>query len=448
MQRAFVLDKNRKPLMPCHPARARKLLRQGRAAVYRLQPFTIILIICEGGEVQPVELKVDPGSRTTGITIVINGELHRKVVWGCNLHHRGLPIKSALEGRRALRRGRRTRNTRYRKPRFDNRTRASGWLPPSIRSRVDNVAHWSQRIAQICPLTSTHVETVRFDLQKLEHPEISGNEYQQGTLFGYEIREYLLEKWGRVCIYCGAENVRLEIDHIVPKSRSGSNRVSNLTICCHKCNQRKGNTSLQEFLKEKPCTLKKIQHKAKRSLADAAAVNASRYAVGHALKSLQIPTSFWSGGRTKFNRCAQSYPKDHWIDAACVGETGQNVSMPRRMSILEIHATGRGSRQSCRVNKYGFPRTTGKKNKIVRGFKTGDLIKAVVPKGKHTGTYLGRVAVRSSGSFNIKTKTRMIQGISWKHCRLLQSANGYNYTTKEEQRFLPPLKEGVSALSN
>ena len=193
--------------MPCHPARARRLLKQKKAAVYRLKPFTIILFNREGGKTQHVLLKIDPGSKTTGIAIVIHGQSILKVVWASHLHHRGMAIKSALASRRAIRRGRRFRNTRYRKPRFDNRTRPKGWLPPSIRSRVENVYHLGLRLQKHCPLTNIQVETVRFDMQKLQNPEITGVEYQKGTLFGYELREYLLEKW-KSQRFCLNQNLR------------------------------------------------------------------------------------------------------------------------------------------------------------------------------------------------------------------------------------------------
>ncbi|MBI5345890.1 MAG: RRXRR domain-containing protein, partial [Chlamydiae bacterium] len=74
MQRAFVLDKNKERLMPCHPARARKLVKKGKATIYWLYPFTIILKEREGGNVQPVEVKIDPGSRITGIALVLIGK--------------------------------------------------------------------------------------------------------------------------------------------------------------------------------------------------------------------------------------------------------------------------------------------------------------------------------------------------------------------------------------
>ena len=132
MQKVFVLNQNKQPVMPCSPARARQLLKKGKAAVYRLKPFTIILRHLVEGDLQPVELKLDPGSKVTGIALVCN----KKVIWAANLHHRGATIKNAVESRRAIRRGRRFRKTRYRMARFDNRTRPKGWLPPSIESRA------------------------------------------------------------------------------------------------------------------------------------------------------------------------------------------------------------------------------------------------------------------------------------------------------------------------
>lgn len=413
--------------MPCHPARARKLLKKGRAVVFRRFPFTIILKDREGGKTQHIELKVDPGSKTTGIALVADCKNGKKVFWAANLNHRGQKIRNALLSRRAIRRSRRNRKTRYRKPRFLNRTRPKGWLPPSLQSRVDNVFTWVKRLIRFSPISEIAVETVRFDTQAMQNPEINGAEYQEGELAGYEIREYLLEKWGRQCAYCGAKNVPLEVEHIVPRTKGGSNRVSNLTISCRNCNEAKGSLDLKEFLAHDPVRLKKILARTKVPLKDAAAVNATRYATGNALKSFGLPVSFWSGGRTRFNRIKQGLSKDHWLDAVCVGLTGERVFVPQRIMPLVISATGRGSRQMCRMDRFGFPRTSAKSKKTIKGFKTGDQVKAVVTAGKKAGTYIGRVAVRTSGSFNIKTEKGTVQGISWKYCSILHNADGYNY---------------------
>ena len=113
MQRTLVLDKDKRPLMPCHPARARALLKNGKAAVYRKFPFTIILNNRDGGSVQPIEVKLDQGSKTTGIALNLHGKRGVKTIWCANLNHRGHQISEALASRAATRRARRNRKTRY-----------------------------------------------------------------------------------------------------------------------------------------------------------------------------------------------------------------------------------------------------------------------------------------------------------------------------------------------
>jgi len=256
--RVFVLDKNLKPLDPCHPARARELLQKGRAKIFKRYPFTIVLQdrTVEESTTHSHRIKIDPGSKTTGIAVI--QEETGRVTSALEISHRGQQIKDSLESRRSLRRGRRNRKTRYRKPRFLNRTRKQGWLPPSLESRTANIETWVRRIKKVCPVTAISQELVRFDFQQMQNPEISGVEYQRGELFGFEIKEYLLTKWGRKCAYCGVENVPFEIEHILARSKGGSNRVSNLCLSCHSCNQAKGNKSVEEFLKKKPEVLKRV----------------------------------------------------------------------------------------------------------------------------------------------------------------------------------------------
>ncbi|HDN26418.1 MAG TPA: HNH endonuclease [Thioploca sp.] len=429
--------------MPCHPARARKLLKKRKAAVLRRYPFTIILKHRVGGDLQPVEIKFDPGSRTTGIALVGHFDRGSEVIWAGNLNHRGLQIKSNLDSRRSIRRSRRNRKTRYRPARFLNRRRPKGWLPPSLWSRVDNVKNLMLKLSRLAPITQIAVETVRFDTQQMQNPEISGVEYQQGELAGYELREYLLEKWGRQCAYCGAKNVPLEVEHIQARSQGGTDRVSNLTLACTSCNLQKGNKDIKEFLKHKPKRLKTIQTFAKAPLKDAAAMNATRNAIGNVLKGFGLPITISSGGRTKFNRTQQGYPKDHWIDAACVGESGNNVIIPKAITPLIITAKGRGSRQKCSMNQYGFPRTGPKKKKRVKGFQTGDIVKAIVTSGKKIGTYVGRVMVRKTGCFDIYTGFGRISSLSYRFCRLIQRTDGYEYSTD-----LCPIKKGSGKYFN
>src|SRR5579884_3167953 len=170
MSHVFLLDSQRKPLDPIHPGWARRLLSTGQAAVLRRYPFTLILKQSveqpppQGArQVQPLRIKLDPGSKTTGIAIV--NEKTGEVVFAAELAHRGHQIKKALDGRRGRRRSRRARHTRYRKPRFRNRRRRAGWLPPSLLSRIHNITTWVSRLLRLCPITAISMELVRFDLQ-------------------------------------------------------------------------------------------------------------------------------------------------------------------------------------------------------------------------------------------------------------------------------------------
>ncbi len=193
----FLIDKNKTPLNPIHPAQARKLLDSRKAAVFRRYPFTLILKrVVENPNLYPLELKIDPGSKFTGIALVTD---RGNVIWAMELQHRGQQIKDALEHRRAVRRGRRNRNTRYRIARFLNRKRPNGWLAPSLKHRILTTETWVKRLSSFAPIDCIVQELVKFDTQAIQNPEISGTQYQQGTLKGYECREYLLEKWNRQC---------------------------------------------------------------------------------------------------------------------------------------------------------------------------------------------------------------------------------------------------------
>jgi RRXRR protein len=177
MSNVFVLDTNYKQLNPVHQGRARILLDQGRAAVYKRFPFTIILkVAVDQPQLDALRLKIDPGSKTTGLAVV--NDVSGEVVFAANLSHRGEKIKKRLDDRRAVRRNRRNRKTRYRAPRFDNRKRGIGWLPPSLESRVANVLTWVNRLRRFCPIFAISLELVKCDLQKMENPEITGVLYQ------------------------------------------------------------------------------------------------------------------------------------------------------------------------------------------------------------------------------------------------------------------------------
>ena len=478
----FVLDRNHQPLMPCTEKRAGLLLDRGRARIHKIEPYTIRLIDRTVADcvLQPLAIRIDPGSKTTGLALVRleqglqNAPAGQEqpapadaldkaeaaapvahVLWLAELEYRGDAIRKALAQRATFRRSRRSRKTRYRAARFLNRHRPEGWLPPSLRHRVETTLTWARRLSRLAPVTSIDVEAVRFDTQLLQDPQIAGVGYQQGELAGYEVREYVLERDGRTCVYCDAEDAVLEVDHVVPRSKGGTNRVSNLTCACVDCNRRKGSQDLEAFLAGDPGRAARIRQRLKAALNDAAAVNATRPALVRMLACLGVSVRSWSGGRTKWNRSRLGVPKDHALDAACVGEAG-SLEGWLGTPVACIRATGRGSRKRTRLDRHGAVRGYLAPGRHVQGFRTGDLVRAEVAKGKKAGTYVGRVAVRASGSFNIQARSGTVQGISWKHCRLVQRADGYGYgrrtgtppkfSNSKEAAFLsPPQGSGCPA---
>lgn len=444
--RVFVLAKGGEPLMPCHPARARELLARGRAVVVRHTPFTIRIKDRTRSEsnVPGVQLRIDPGSRGTGIALTDTTREYapdgtqvsmRRGLVSVELGHRGAQIHRAMGQRAGYRHRRRSANCRYRAPRSRNRARRKGWLPPSVQHRVDTTVSMGRRLSGVAPVTEIHIEEVAFDTHAMGvGHDLTGIEYRTGTLSGTEIREYLLARWDRTCAYCGASGVPLNIDHIQPRSHGGSDRISNLTLACIPCNQAKGSTPVTEFLAHRPGRLATIRTQLKAPLRDAAVMNETRRHIAEGLSALGLPVHTWSGGRTKWNRTAMGLPKTHTLDALCIGQLDHEagatiVRVPEQVQI--ITATGRGTYARTTPDRYGFPRLTRTRLKRHQGFATGDLVHASQPKGRWAGKWTGRVSVRASGQHSLST-TQGRFNVSHTNLRLLQRADGYLYGTRRE----------------
>ncbi|MFY7564487.1 RNA-guided endonuclease IscB [Streptomyces sp. WI04-05B] len=446
-----VLDRHGVPLMPCHPARARELLTKGRAVVARYTPFVIRLKDRQSKDsaVPGVAVRVDPGSKGTGIVVTVDVDVEtggggtdvvtRRGLIAIELRHRGANIHKAMLQRAGYRRARRSRNLRYRAPRFDNRSRRADWLAPSLQHRVDTTCSTVRRLIRYFSVAELHVERVSFDTHAMSQGKdrLEASEYQQGTLHGYEVRQYLLEKWGRACVYCGAGGIPLQVEHIQPRVHGGSDRISNLTLACAPCNTEKGTRSVKEFLSRRPGKLKRILAQAKVPLRDAAAMNATRWRIADQLHSMQLPVFSWSGGRTKYNRVGHGLGKTHSLDALAVGDVKAGMRIVRfPKKVLVATATGRGTYARTRSDRYGFPRLNLPRAKQFFGYATGDLVRAVIPSGKYAGSWTGRVAVRATGRFNVRSERGVAQGIHYRYIHLLQRADGYGYITREEEDML------------
>jgi hypothetical protein len=384
--KVFVLSQAGTPLMPTTPRRARKWLQEKLARVVRKEPFTIRLRFGTREYVQSVKVGVDTGSKVVGIAAATENE----VMFQAEIHLRD-DIAERMVQRRQYRRLRRSRKTRYRPARWANRLRTKGWLPPSVRSKWDATTKAVRFVASFLPVSQVNVEIASFDGQKMQRPEIEGIAYQQGDLFGYEVREYLLEKWQRRCAYCGNKDVPLQIEHIVPKSRGGSDRASNLTLACEPCNVRKGRQTAEEF------GYPKIQARARAPLKDVAHVSSLKTAVVKHLQTIfgekQVRTTF--GYETKYKRIQiLDLPKSHTNDAVAIACEMGEVAKPLE-DVYQIRCLSRGQYQ-----RFNGPHSEHKcwAPRKVRGFKLYELVRAK----EAVGYIAGR---REKGSFVIKEVT-------------------------------------------
>jgi 5-methylcytosine-specific restriction endonuclease McrA len=232
----------------------------------------------------------------------------------------------------------------------------------------------------------------------------------------------LLEKWQHRCAYCGNQYVPLQVEHIVPRAHGGSDRPSNLTLACQRCNQAKGEQDIRAFLRKKPDLLEQILAQVRVPLKDAAAVNSIRWSLFERLKAFGLPVETGSGGRTKFNRTTRGLPKAHWIDAACVGASTPALLKAEQVKPLLIKAIGHGNRQMCQTDKNGFPKRHRTRTKQSFGFRTGDVVRAIVPHGKHSGTHVGRLTIRSRPLFQLNAFE-----VHPRYLQILQKQDGYEY---------------------
>ena len=426
----LVIDRQKQPCNAISAAYARILLFTKQAVIHKRFPFTIRLrndnaVLKD----RSYTVKLDPGSRTTGVAITDDQD---SVVMLAELEHRGHIIKKNLDSRRAIRRSRRQRKTRYREVRFLNRTKPEGWLAPSVKSRADNVINFIKKYNKLINIDRVMIENVSFDTAQMSSDSyLIGTDYQQGNLYNKNLRKFIFSKTKGRCSYC--EEKATEIDHIVPRAKGGTNSTYNLTPACRSCNEKKSNLSLKEFGKLMNKDYSKLEPK--KLPKDAAIVQSARNYMVKEISKLVPDTTTHESWITKYNRDQLGLTKQHYYDALSVGEIPTKFNFLTD-KILQISAKGRGSRQMCRMDSYGFPRTSAKASKSVKGFQTGDIVKAVVPTGSKQGEYLGRVAVRSRGFFDIKTKSNLVKDIGYKFCRLLQRNDGYSYNYKERDFLL------------
>ena len=385
----YVLSKNGQPLMPTSRAgRVRRMLRDGKAVVVKRCPFTIQLTYEGTIYTQPVSLGVDAGSKHIGVSATTEG----KELYAGEVQLRD-DISGNLTARRQYRRGRRNRKTRYRKPRFDNRIRSKhkGWLAPSVEAKIGTHMRVIRDICKILPVSSITVEVAAFDTQKMRDPEISGIEYRQGTLMGYEIREYLAEKYDHRCCYCGrsqGNGVRFEVEHLTPKIRGGSSCITNLGWSCHDCNEKKGAMTCEEFGHPE------VRAEAETGMKHAAQMSIMRWKLYERLKAVYGDKLHMTyGSTTSYRRNTAGLQKTHANDARCISGYPDTAPCGEVFFQKKVRCHNRQIHKA-KIGKGGI-RKRNQAPYIVKGFRLNDHVRV---KG-HEYFVHGR---RVKGSFTLK----------------------------------------------
>lgn len=427
----FAINPDKTPSGMLHPAEARRLLKSKMAKIFRQFPKVVILDKPVAKQTYEYGIKIDPGSKHTGLVVVRTHNEVQQIVFAAQIDHRREQIVESLTSRRSLRRARRGRKTRYRKMRFD-RKKPDGWLPPSTNSVISNVETFVKKICKFCPISFIWIEQPKFDTQRRSGTTMTSDEYQNGPLRGYRSERSYLLNCSKECIYCGVTDVRLERDHIVPKSRGGSDRLANAVLSCRRCNELKGNRDVKDFLQTNPKRLGQILKILQEPKTGMAVINSIRFVLPQRL-SVFAPVCTFPPVLTVENRQRFFDNKTHWIDAACVGEIEGVECLVKK--VLLVKAKGHGSRQRVQTDRFGFPRrkVNGQKHqhkprkKKFFGFQAGDIVKLPKLVDGQMCQLVGRVkSPRTSGSFTISTNSGDVSS-TWKKLRAIHRSDGYSY---------------------
>jgi len=372
----YVLNHNGKPLMPCRPQKARKLLTEGKAKVVRRTPFTIQLLFGSGTATQDVVAGMDTGSKKVGCAAITN----RKVVYAAEVAIR-TNISSAMKRRATFRRTRRGRKQRYRQARWNNRAslRTKGRLAPSLRSKVESHLRERRFVESILPITKWFVETAQFDIRRLTDPDVSGVGYQQGPLTGYEnVKAFVLHRDDYRCQHKARgvkHDKQLHVHHVIWRSRGGTDKPDNLLTLCRMCHASLHAGEWELTKRRQPKT---------------------RHATHMGIIQSQLKKSAWAfietfGYLTKMARQRLALPKSHVNDAiAAASRDLPGITLPV-VFYLKKHVPA-GDYKRTRGSRSEQIKSTGRRF----GLRRFDLVRT--PKG--TGFIVG---TRKSGCFSIET---------------------------------------------
>ena len=416
----FVKNMRGKPLMPCSPRKARLLLREEKAKIINYTPFTIQLTYATGETVQEVSIGIDLGTKYTGIAVTSEN----KVLAKGEIEVRQ-DVKKLLDTRRTYRRGRRTRKTRYRKPRFNNRTRVEGWLPPSIQSRLDNTFRWIDRFVSLVPNPTLTIEVGKFDAQKMMNPDIKGKEYQQGQTLGYhDVRYFVFARDKYTCQVCKKSKDKIfNTHHIVYRSHGGSDRADNLITVCTDCHTHENHQKGKVFWGWM------VEGKKLPSYKEGTFMNIFRQRVFRKYPQAKITY----GSITTPRRKELGLEKTHENDAIAISGIKQiDKIVDHSFKIKQFRKKKRSLHEATARKGRKTKNTSSKRNvkniKQLNGFYLNDRVKIYGKLGYLTGfTGTSMAYVKDINGNYITKLNKSYKQINLKECEFLNHNNNWQY---------------------
>lgn len=404
--------------MPTTPQKARKLLKQGKAKIINYKPFAIQLLYASGEAKQSIDIGIDLGAKHIGVAI----QSENKVIAKGEIELRN-DIKSNIDTRRIYRRSRRNRKTRYRKPRFNNRKRPNGWLPPSIQSRIDNTFNWIDKFTNLVPNPNLNIEVGKFDVQKMINPDIQGVDYQQGQTYGYyDVRYYVFDRDNYTCQVCKKKGKILQTHHIIYKSHGGSDRADNLIAVCTDCHTHENH--------QKDGILYKwmINNKKVPSYKETPFMNIIRQRVFKKYPNANIVYGSWTTPRRK----ELGLEKTHYNDALVISQIEKDfIDNTSIFKIKQFRKKKRSLHEATARRGRKEPNRTQKRNnkntKYSKGYHLNDKVKVFDKVGFISGFTTSGCYVKDIEDNYITIPNKNYKQVSFKNLELVSHNNNWQF---------------------
>lgn len=420
--RVFVFNMRGEPLMPCTQRKARVLLKENKAIIYKYNPFTIQLTYTTGETAQDCHIGVDTGSKHMGIAVtskdkvLLKGEVELRQ-----------DVKSNIDTRRIYRRSRRNRKTRYRKARFLNRKKADEWLPPSLQNRINHIFQWIDTFSNLIPNPTLHIEVGKFDTAKMINPEINGVDYQHGQTYGFfDERYFVFARDNYTCQCCGkSKNKILQTHHIIYRSNGGTNRVDNLITVCTDCHTSKNHKKGKILYKWQE------QHKKVKQYKEPPFMNVLRQRI-----FVKYPNAIITyGSETTPKRKEMCLDKTHYNDAIVIsGINNINENDKEWLLIKQFRKKKRSLHEATARKGRKLPnrnQTRNSKNTpYYKGFYLNDKVSVLGQNGYITGFSSSGAYIKNSKGDYITLPNKTYKQVSISNLKLKYHNNNWQYSVK------------------